>query len=89
MAIAKSGKGFLVALCGYTEMGTPSLNESHYRSYIKTSLKKATNMASLPPIEAAAQSLTVYYQVQQWFGNKKSPEDGLVEKKRMTFKESG
>ncbi|GBM09480.1 hypothetical protein AVEN_141399-1 [Araneus ventricosus] len=78
-AVVDAGNRFLVVLYGYpiSTSDTPSLNNVSYKCYIKSSFNKSSNMASLPPTEAAAHqhSLRVYYQIQHWLGNKKRPED--------------
>ncbi|GBO28443.1 hypothetical protein AVEN_103963-1 [Araneus ventricosus] len=78
-AVVDAGNRFLVALYGYpvTASDTPSLNNVRYKCYMKSSFNKSSNMASLPPTEAAAHqhSLRVYHQIQHWLGNKKRPED--------------
>ncbi|GBN26309.1 hypothetical protein AVEN_187191-1 [Araneus ventricosus] len=60
-------------------MATQYLPRIHhrYKCYMKSSFNKISNMASLPPTEAAAHqhSLRVYHQIQHWLGNKKRPED--------------
>ncbi|GBM84067.1 hypothetical protein AVEN_157682-1 [Araneus ventricosus] len=78
-AVVDAGNRFLVVLYGYpvTASDTPSLNNVRYKCYMKSSFNKSSNMASLPPTEAAAHqhSLRVYHQIQHWLGNKKRPED--------------
>ena len=78
-AVADAGNRFLVALYGYptSTSDTLSLNNVRYKCYIKSSFNKTSNMASLPPTEAAAHqySLRVYHQIQHWLGNEKRPED--------------
>ncbi|GBO25124.1 hypothetical protein AVEN_158589-1 [Araneus ventricosus] len=56
-----------------TTSDTPSLNNVCYKWYMKSSFNKSSNMASLPPTEAAAHqhSRRVYYRIQHWLGNKK------------------
>ncbi|GBM48840.1 hypothetical protein AVEN_21622-1 [Araneus ventricosus] len=78
-AVVDAGNRFLVALFGYpiSASDTPSLNNVRYKCYKKSSFNKSSNMASLPPTEAAAHqySLRVYHQIQPWLGNKKRSED--------------
>lgn len=64
--IAEAGNVFLMAL--YGKGHETSLNDLRYRQYVSSSYKSKTNIASLPPTEAAARqhSLRVYFQVQQW-----------------------
>ncbi|GBO40971.1 hypothetical protein AVEN_21899-1 [Araneus ventricosus] len=74
-----AGNRFLVALygCPISASDIPSLNNVRYKCYMKSSFNKSSNMASLPPTEAAAHqhSLRVYHQIQHWLDNKKRPED--------------
>ncbi|GBL84449.1 hypothetical protein AVEN_117208-1 [Araneus ventricosus] len=55
-AVVDARNRFLVALCGYpiSALDTPSSNNVHYKCYIKSSFNKSSDMASLPPTEAAA-----------------------------------
>ncbi|GBM15396.1 hypothetical protein AVEN_199652-1 [Araneus ventricosus] len=56
---------FLVALYCHpiSSYDTPSLNNVRYKCYMKSSFNKSSNMASLPPTEAADHqySLRVYH----------------------------
>ncbi|GBM00634.1 hypothetical protein AVEN_117992-1 [Araneus ventricosus] len=78
-AVLDAGNRFLVALYGYpmSASDTLSLNNVRYKCYMKSSFNKSSNMASLPPTEAATHqySLRVYHLIQPWLGNKKRPED--------------
>ncbi|GBM08156.1 hypothetical protein AVEN_214484-1 [Araneus ventricosus] len=78
-AVLDAGNRFLEALYGYpiSASDSLSLNNVRYRCYMKSSFNKSSNMASLPPTEAAAHqySLRVYHQIQAWLDNKKRPDD--------------
>ncbi|CAH1155651.1 unnamed protein product [Phaedon cochleariae] len=73
--IEAAGKSFIRALYGAS--GDTSLNDCRFQCFTKSISKSACNLASLPPTEAAARqhSFRTYHQIQEWYGNKKSPQD--------------
>lgn len=75
-SIVSAGHSFLTELFKTLDKDATSLDKLRYKSYLRSAYKTSTNLASLPPTEAAAQqhTLRVYFQVQEWLGNKKDPE---------------
>ncbi|CAH2005908.1 unnamed protein product [Acanthoscelides obtectus] len=75
-AVTNAGLTFFTALYKFTDKESASLNKLRYKCYLRSAYKTTAHLASLPPTEAAAQQhpLRVYFQVQQWHGNEKNPE---------------
>ncbi|XP_057656427.1 uncharacterized protein LOC130893976 [Diorhabda carinulata] len=75
-AVINAGISFFTALYKLSDKESASLNKLRYKCYLRSAYKTSAQLASLPPTEAAAQqhSLRVYFQVQQWLGNEKDPE---------------
>lgn len=75
-AVTDAGHRFFASLYKLADKEATSLNKLRYKCYLRSAYKTSAHLASLPPTEAAAQqhSLRVYFQVQQWLGNEKDPE---------------
>ena len=72
--VGSAGQRFLAALYS-SKQGETSLDTICYTMFSKSLSKTGFNLASLPPINAAAvqHSLRVYHQIQLWCGRDKDP----------------